>query len=457
MRFFIERLVIDTRECLQTLGTSASDEQLEKWACVIYESMSAPSRTFHNVSHATDIVVGADAIQKLAAFFHDVVYYSIDGGLNRHQRDLVQDIITQEKGTVKITKSKLDQNISMIMDVFGFKQGQELDPFKGLNEFLSACVAVRCYESCMEMPLLAKIAACIEATIPFRPRNMQGKTPEEALFKRLGTVNRKYNLHMSEEELVEDIQRAADLANRDLDNFSTTERAVFLSNTWSLLPESNISLRNTVVFRVSDFAFALKKMTSFFVHLDPELIYMSFRDEEHAAIIVKKTEIARENIEVALKYLICKSLAVAMIASLAELSGGDAPLVLFVGENKESLSVSRQMDDFIDPDFEAAKGVEIDERVLQLLRDGRESVSNFDIKNSPLAAFLYSQMGEEGVKQSMQFAVHPMDEPNARALLASMPTNVAIEVISACSNLAVTRTSALENIMDGLRGGTLVR
>jgi len=73
------------------------------------------------------------------------------------------------------------------------------------------------------------------------------------------------------------VKRAAYLNNRDLDNFSS-EHVVFLSNTWNLLSESNISLYNTKVFRISNYTLALKKMTGFFNFLDPNTIYLSFCD-----------------------------------------------------------------------------------------------------------------------------------------------------------------------------------
>lgn len=451
----IQRLVTEMRECLIQIGCSgqATNQALEKWAIVIYESMSAPSRTFHSVQHVFDVAIHAGATQKLAAFFHDVIYYSIDGGLNPAQRDLLHDIIDENDGTVSITENTLDTNISMTMNIFGMAHGQILNPYKGLNEFLSACTAVRCYQESLGICWLAKIAACIEATIPFRPRDDLGRTPEEALFDRLMAANEKFNLGMSEKEVVKVVQQAADLANRDLANFTTPERAVFLSNTWNLLPESNISLRNTRVFRVSDFSLALIKMTGFFQFLDPESLYMSFRDEEHKASIKKKTEAARDNILIALTYMRCKSLAMGVIASIAELSGGDAPIALFLGDLPERHYASVCIEDILDVSYKPADGIESNEIVLQLLRDGREVESSFDVKNSPVSAFLYRHLGDEGLEKCIKHAVHPMDASNARALLKMIPKEVATEIVSACAEIATTRTEVLEQVIQELLNG----
>lgn len=474
----LQRLVEEMRESLSKLSAHATCSNLETWACIIYESMSAPSRTFHSVQHVFDISKGAGPISKLAAFFHDVVYYGIDGGLNDRQEDLIGDVIcsskiivkkkimsiVKDKATeketeieteieieteeeiVKITDKVLDRNTNMVLDVFGFRPGQILDPFKGMNEFLSAVMAVRCYQSSMEILHLMQITACIEATIPFRKINDKGQSPCDVLYERLKVVNETYDLQLDEHGLVETVQRSADLGNRDLANFSTPERAVFLSNTWNLLPESNINLRNTKVFRVSDYALALKKMTGFFQFLDAETIYLSFRDEVDDEIKRKKTIVAALNVKVATKYMLCKRLSIGVVAAISELSGGDAPLALFLGDLPEPHFVSTSIEDLIDVQ-EPSDDVSIDWSVFELLMYGRESESKFDIKNSPLAAYLYSLIGDEGIARCLKYAVHPMDEANAKKLLLALPEIASATIVAACAEIAVTREEKLHQMM----------
>lgn len=447
----MQRLVSEMMQCLQAIRCRASFQDLEEWACVIYESMSSPSRTFHSVQHVFDISSGADPISKLSAFFHDIVYYSIDGGLNDRQEELIGEMIEvkNEDGMeiIYITEQEFDENTNMVLDIFGFIPGQRLDPFKGMNEFLSALLAIRCYQNNLKNVHLAQVAACIEATIPFRKLNEEGKSPCDILFERLEIVNDKYNLGLKEEGLVETVQRAADLGNRDLENFSTPERAVFLSNTWNLLPESNINLRNTKVFRVSDYASALKKMTGFFEFLGPETIYLSFRDdEEQKALLKKKTMVASVNVKVATKYMYCKRLSIGVVAAISELSGGDAPLALFLGDLPEPHFVSTSIEDFIDVS-EPQEGLFIDGCVFNLLRHGRESESKFDIKNSPLAAYLYSLIGDEGVGKCLVHAVHPMDKEHAKELLRSLPEIALATIVAACAEIATTREARLDQMM----------
>ena len=125
----------------------------------------------------------------------------------------------------------------------------------------------------------------------------------------------------------------------------------------------NLSLaynRNTTGFRISDFSLALKKMTEFFQFLDPAVIYLSFRDPENEHLIARKTELARTNIEVAIRYMYCERLSIAVVAAIAELSGGDAPLSLSLGDLQERHHLSTSIEDHMEPldDVLVAGGIE---------------------------------------------------------------------------------------------------
>ncbi|KAI2503107.1 hypothetical protein MHU86_11378 [Fragilaria crotonensis] len=108
------------------------------------------------------------------------------------------------------------------MDIFGRHVGQSnCGNDGGLDFFLSAVLMARVLKDTLSETYLAQIAVCMEATIPFRERAL------ETLDQRLRAVNEKYNLGLTEGELVESIQRGADLNNR---NFAS-EDAVFFSIT----------------------------------------------------------------------------------------------------------------------------------------------------------------------------------------------------------------------------------
>ena len=461
----LSRMVTMHRHNRQALGLpDCPHKDLEDCAFLIYDSMEAATRTFHNIDHLVDLVKGADPIQISAIAFHDIVYYQIDGGLNDMQREYLHDIITEKDGIIAITEEKRESTIEMVMDIFGYKYGQVLDPFKGMNEFLSACIGARVYVALdkkggcdpnISNSLNAKRTACIEATIPFRGPDEKGRSPPEALFDRLKVVNQTYDLGWDEEELVSEVQRSADLGNRDLENFSWTDRSAFLSNTWKLLPESNVALRQNVHY-ISELAFAMKKMAGFFAFLNPETIYYSFRDPEAEAIVQEKTAEAKKNIDTSLTYMRCKYLALSVLSAVAELSGGDAPISFFMGDRPTThvRSKSMNLEEFLDMEHEPAKGLKFDKDVLKLLCEGRKLETKFDEKRSPLGANLYAHIGDDGVKESIKYAVHPMDKTNALLLLQSLPSKLVVTILAACSELAITRSAEISLILDTFSEGS---
>ncbi len=111
-------------------------------------------------------------------------------------------------------------------------------------------------------------------------------------------------------------------------------------------------------------------MEGFFKILDEKTLYMSFREDDeqqqHRRMMLnQKTFNAGSNIQTAIKYILYKWIALTVLAAIAELTGGDVPLHVF-------------KTDFI-PDHD----------LFRLLHEGRAEECKFDVKNSPLATYLY--------------------------------------------------------------------
>mmetsp|Transcript_25327 Transcript_25327/g.37390 ORF Transcript_25327/g.37390 Transcript_25327/m.37390 type:complete len:542 (+) Transcript_25327:219-1844(+) len=477
----IFRLVQELRRCLAELGVSAEDvkdrnRDVESWACLIYGSMSAPSRTFHDVGHVFDISRGADCIQTISALFHDVIYYTIDGGLSTAQAKVLDGVIVEKHDDSAVSLSETicseDKHVAMVVTVFGFNPGQVLSPFKGLNEFLSAVLAVRCLKETLHDSYLLRIAACIEATVPFRKADENGRTPLDGLHERVCKANADMESGLTEFQIVLAIQRAADLANRDVTNFATKDHAQFLSNTWKLLPESNISLRSDGTGHISSFVIALKKMLGFLENLDPSDIYGSYQNEPSDDVMRNLTERARRNISIATRYLRLKVLGLSLIAALAELTGGDAPLIMFVrgmtvdepkdkhshqnmkkameagngsAEQKQGNSRTSYIANFGTVQRTSSRR-DCDEEVYSLLKCGRKVESKFDLINSPVAAYLYGILGDTMCDRSFDFCACPMDSTNAKKLLDSLPPDDVAFIARSCSRIVLTRAEQLIGI-----------
>jgi hypothetical protein len=459
----IQRLTSEMNDCLKDLNRSADSDVVQSWADLIYGSMIGTSRSFHRVQHVFDISEGLDSIQKIAAYFHDIVYYSIDGGLNeKYHVEFLNDTIREENGEVYLTLDRLDMNTEMVFELFGCHHGQLLNQYSGLNELLSAIIAIRCCQEVLDPKDLIAIASHIELTIPFRSVDENGHDPPMRLFERLKVLNDKYNLKLSEETMGNIVKSAVELSNSDVGNFGSANHALFLSNTWDLFPESNLPLRPAGGnYNISDYLMALKKMSNFFLNLNPDVIFGSFHAaDDELTDLRKKTDLARENIRVGLAYMKCKQLGSGTLLAVATLTGGDVPLSEMIGElvdcdGEDGCRLSSELDRLL-LGLNVEPSLSIDKKVLELLRDGRERKSKFDIKTSPVSSRLYASVCDIGLERCLKFVQVPMDEENAKNLLKSIPRETRNDIMFTCSRISQTRKNLILNLMSDLEDNCII-
>ena len=91
---------------------------------------------------------------------------------------------------------------------------------------------------------------------------------------------------------------------------------------------------------------------------------------------------AGRNIETAREYLRIKLVAQAILEALAELTGGDAPLTLFMGDLPHEGARPQRLEDFL-PDTPIPGWVEVETPVYKLLAAGRRGELGFDLKTAP--------------------------------------------------------------------------
>ena len=495
---YIARLIICLEECLKQLGVSIKTHDnllvsLERISCFIHESMSISSRNYHSVQHVFDVAEGLkeeDPIAVIAALFHDCVYYHVDGGLSDLQYDKLRGVMSdqarahqpgvplsssssskqlttfyQAKTSDPLTETD-DAVLCIVERVFGYIKGQHVNHQNGLNEFLSAVICVREMEPFLPKPILAQLACCIEATIPFRGKDEEtGQTCSEKLFDRMIQVNTCFDMGFSHNELVQSIQRAVGLSNSDLSNFGAEDVLWFLDNTWSLLPESNEGLRRQYLSSVQQFQCAVFKMYGFFNFLKADMIFRSFQGKPSLEALETQSAHAARNLELGRKYVGAKLLSLSVLAAFAELTGGDAPISLFMGDlpsrtqristvsgqsgksglrNSRILSFSERIveESQLYPDNETATN--IDAAVYEVLSKGRRTETSFDVKQSPMAAYLYSILGDEelsAILQNVQF--HPMTQDTAWNLLRRLPRSAVIEISKHIQYVAISRTEKI--------------
>ncbi len=511
-RNYITQLIFEMESSLIELeATGLTISKLEEMAVFIYESMSISTRNYHSVQHVFDIInhdgrLENNPIAVIAACFHDCIYYHVDGGLTPVQAVLLEGsyaisgqtadggdeantfnakrvhefYATDNRGKENQDKSMM--LLQMVEVIFGYVPGQSIQITNdGLNEFLSAVVAVRMLKDHLPIEILAQIACCIEATIPFRqPDKETGKTHMDRLYENMKEARQTYNLELSDQDLVISVQRACLLSNSDVGNFGTTDRLYFLDNTWSLLPETNESLRNEYVYSVDHFHVALYKMYGFFGFLKPAVVFHEFRGVPAVPEMGRLTQECSNNLAFGRTYVGAKLVAMSLVSAVAVLTGGDAPISLFTGDlraterqssmldgnrasKRQKQDKFRLMGTVRSCDFFKNKTLHNSQQppeeylqnctqpVYEILAEGRRSESSFDTKRSPWSALLYGYLGDEGLNRILEEqTLYPMNVERAWRLLKVLPLKPVNTIVQSISQQAFSRTEKICEVLSKL-------
>jgi len=430
---------------LKELNATVPLAEVERLAVMINRAMTVQARSFHTPEHVFDLVDSGNPHLTLAALFHDLVYVQVDRGFDPEIAQAVAASVRADGGEVSIRSgpSAQDESLVMCMRVFGFEPGQKLSPFGGMNEFLSALVLNKSFQGFIRAEDLLPATACIEATIPFRASDAQGRSPAWTLEGRVGAAGRDVGFALTEERITQIVEWAVDFANRDVANFADQDVARFLDNTWKLLPEMNASLRTQGVYSIRSYRTALQNMEGFLQSLDPRTVFARYGRVPPEDVYEGMTGRATRNVSTAREYLGMKLLTAAILEALAQTSGGDAPMSLFMGDIGGRREGSR-LEDYL-PESAPVAGLAVDSSLHDLLAFGRASASSFDLQNSPLSLWVYLRVGTDGfhallaeAKRMCTGALAPED------FLRGLPGELVIPIAEGCALMAATRREALE-------------
>ncbi|MFK7989931.1 MAG: hypothetical protein AB8I08_28180 [Sandaracinaceae bacterium] len=434
----LQRLAEKFRSAMHALGKSPEEPDLEKWAVLIHSSMSGRGRSYHTVEHVFQVDGGVDAIGTLAILFHDTVYCEIDGGLPRGLEQYLGDALQVDGDHVELGPfdPKEDTMRALTARIFGFTPGQAVTFQTGLNELASALLAVRSLDSHLSPAELAQVVTCIEATIPFRPQEA-----EETLATRLTEADGEHGLGLGDEGVAVAVRRAVRVANSDVGNFAYDDAAAFLSHTWEIIPETNPTLR-APAYTLGEYRQAMAKMESFLRNLDAGRVFRTFRGTPSDEALADMLGRAKANLRRGSRYLRQKHLAARFLETLADLSGGDAPVSLFMGD-LPSEAVGLRLEHLMAKPTPTA--ADADPTVFRLLVEGRKKDSGFDLRHSPLAAHFYAEMGD-----AKSDAV--LDAEDGWPLLEALPSALSARIARACAQIASTRSAKLIAIAERLEG-----
>jgi hypothetical protein len=445
--------VIDLlQKSLLNLGYKPDLAEVEQISFLIFGAMEGRHRRFHTIKHVFDVCEGMNDIQTIAALFHDVVYYQIDKSFPPNTADLLLPFIEVQQDILLIrTNAPLSQPFGLCLAIFDFQRGQTLLAFNGQNEFLSACVCALLLDKLLTLNHLVAIITCIEATIPFR-KSIKNEAQQEVAFydilaQRLNQLALQFGKAWHEQETNEMVKQAILLANNDVKNFAAADVGIFLDGTWALLPEMYAELGQGGLYSTANYRNALSRMESFFSVLQAENVFHQYQNtpsnEKFESLIAN----TKNNLSIGSAYIGAKLLPIAIIEAAAMLTGGDAPLSFFVGDLRFAHKAIKRAEDFLPQRENANKRMPTNNLVFNLLEYGRISHTNFDLQTSPLASYLYQELGDTSCNELLVNAKAFFEgKITATTFLAHKDDKVRkviCHLIKACAEIATIRKDKL--------------
>lgn len=449
----INRFIGLFSDAFAALGRPVPMADIERLAMGVHCDMEHGLRVYHTSAHALEMCRDMKPLQVLAALYHDLVYFQLDGGFPAHADALLRPVAQPNGDKIVLRRiAQGDDDLAMCACVFGFQPGDELPVYGGLNEFLSAVAAVRQMSHWLRRADLLAIVACIEASIPFRGCNEAGRLPAELLAERLRNVSTAQRIGVDDAAIDGIVHDAIAFANRDVGNFASNNPGQFLSGTWMLIEESNAPLTRAGVYSVQDYRRALLRMAIFLENLDPANIYHHYRGIPDAAEMSRLSESSRTNLRFAVDYLGAKLGSMAVIEALALETGGDGPISMFLGDISAPDGNPARVANFLPPPL--ASTAALDTELLAVLEHGRARESSSDLTSSPVTAFLYRSLGSDGMGAlTTQARLMFAGTLSGRGFLMGQPAELVCAIIDACRQIALSRSERLRDLGQALRSG----
>lgn len=441
----INRFIQLFSDAFSRLGVAVPMAEIERLAMQVHHGMEYGQRVYHTSPHALEMCREMKPHQALAGLYHDIVYYQLDGGFPTHFKGLLEQVVQVGANGLRVHRIDPD-NAGQVMCamLFGFDEGAILPLYGGLNEFLSAVVAVHCLADYVTPADLLMVVALIAATVPYRGRDPQGRQATEVLATRIEQASQALQTGLSAAVIETLVHDAVVVANRDVGGFAVDDPGIFLYVTWMLIEESNAPLAAVGVYSVQDFRKALQRMEGFLGSLNPAHVFHSYRNVPDTDEMARLTGRARDNLEFSVNYLGTKLAAITIVEALALETGGDAPVSMFLGDLKTVEVKSDRIEDFLPlpPPRD-----DIDALLLNVLEEGRRLSSGGALAASPLSVFLYRSVGMEGIyaivddaKEMFAGKLRPAD------FLKRQPTAVISAIIDGCARIAISRIERLRDL-----------
>lgn len=436
----VEKLLSDCMTELASLSTFEGEDSAAI-AKMIYESMTTSGRVYHGMQHVFDISKNMkDPILLLSALFHDVIYISIDKRFSEDQTRFLEGVLVPNTQQLTLAETFEDPLVDMVVRLYGVTPGEEL-PKSGTNEFLSALIGVRAMSRWLSVPHLMEIAACIEATIPFRPI-VDGKSPMDRLYDRLKAVCPD----QSEEWLEATVRKSAMTANCDLCSFDSTDLDFFLDSSWKLIPEARPILLNEDC-PLSEFLkelHALEGRSKFLKGAVPN-IFQSFRQAPSDKELAEKQRRTHKNLDIMCEYAKVRMLQTMVLVEFVEAMGEDP--------NSVPLMSCLLMDVPQVEEVSVDTLPSVEQEIRNWLVCGRRTSFYWDPAMSPLGAYLFDSLGTKGISEAIEIGKN--QQAGSHKLLKYLPESVVCTVASRLGAVFTDRADRILQVPEEL--GILAR
>lgn len=449
----INRLITLFDGAFRALSVPVDMAESERLAMLVQFAMDSKVRAYHTTAHIFALCEGLNPHQTLAALFHDLVYYQLDGGPPESTAGLLHGVVAEQGGALVVQPfAQGDDALVLCAAIFDVAPGQTLLLYNGLNEFLSAVVAARLLTPLLPAHDVLAVVAGIETTIPFRALAVDGTTSADVLAARVLRQCQHWvplwDQRACQAYADRVVTDAVFLANRDVGSFAHDDSAIFLASTWLLIDESNAPLTRVGVYTLRQYREVLVRMESFLGMLDPYTVFQRYKGIPAPQEWSHLCTAATRNIAFACDFLDAKVASIAVIEALAMGTGTDCPVSMFLGDIRSPQGQPDRVHDFLP---EAPISAQVDTDLLEVFEKGRNLGSSNDLAASPLTAFVYRYLGFEGTRTTLR---------HARDMFAGITTplqflqtqnrEMVCAIIQACSHLALSRRDALQALQRSL-------
>jgi hypothetical protein len=259
------------------------------------------------------------------------------------------------------------------------------------------------------------------------------------------------DLKKSQKEIDIAVLAAVRVAHDDIASFAKDDVTEFLQEAWEISWEMNPALQRET-YRIGDLRAVLMRQEAFYSALMPRDIFPKYKQYPGDAKLIDLYAKAGRNLQIASKYLKAKILALVTLEAVADMTGGDIPLLLFVGYHprRHLLPEWESMLDGLSID--RPKTSHEDFIVQLLLESGRTEGSKFDTAKSPVAAFLFTHLNEAAFDRAYAEAMQYLSGSfSSKQLLYGEVRPYMNEVLMRLAQIAFTRSDQILELMNDLR------